>query len=119
MTTAAAGTVINGGKFTIPDALGSKTFHPYSDFLLHDVGTGDGIVMASEEHYGKRARQVQWKHRLPDTDDATANRMRTVPLWGVRMQPMLMHDGTSLTFPNAIRRHAGEASHVTESAFES
>src|ERR1700730_11380407 len=50
LTTAASGTVINGGKFTIPEALGSKTFHPYSDFLLHDIGTGDGIVIAMEEH---------------------------------------------------------------------
>lgn len=114
MVTAPAGTVINGGKFTVPDALGSKTFHPYSDFLLHDVGTGDGIVMAVEEHYGKNARKIPWKHHLPDTDDATANRMRTAPLWGVRQQPMLMHDGASLTFPDAIFRHGGEATHVTE-----
>ncbi len=46
LTTAAAGTAINGGNFTIPPALGDKTFHPYGDFLLHDVGTGDGIVQA-------------------------------------------------------------------------
>ena len=61
LTTAAPGTVINGGKFTIPEALGSKTFHPYSDFLLHDIGTGDGIVVAIEEHYGKRMHQTQWR----------------------------------------------------------
>ena len=34
---------INGGAFTVPEALGNKIIHPYSDFLLHDVGTGDGI----------------------------------------------------------------------------
>ncbi len=44
ITTAPAGTVINGGAFTGPAALGSKVIHPYSDFLLHNVGTGDGIV---------------------------------------------------------------------------
>src|SRR5439155_9658237 len=49
LTTAAAGTKINGGTFTIPDALAAKTFYPYSDILLHDVGTGDGIVMAMQE----------------------------------------------------------------------
>src|SRR5262249_521320 len=43
-TTSPAGTVINGGTFTVPAALGSKIIHPYSDFLLHNVGTGDGIV---------------------------------------------------------------------------
>ena len=37
------GTRINGDVFTVPDALGNKIIHPYSDFLLHDVGTGDGI----------------------------------------------------------------------------
>src|SRR5215471_3407229 len=42
--TASPGTLINGGMFTIPPALGDKTIHPFSDFLLHNVGTGDGIV---------------------------------------------------------------------------
>jgi CxxC motif-containing protein (DUF1111 family) len=114
LTTAASGTVINGGKFTIPDALGSKTFHPYSDFLLHDIGTGDGIVVAMPEHYGNRVYQTQWRDLSLEAYQATANRMRTAPLWGVRMQPMLMHDGTSLTFRDAILRHRGEASNVTE-----
>ena len=114
LTTAASGTVINGGKFAIPDALGSKAFHPYSDFLLHDIGTGDGIVVAMQEHYGKRMYQTQWRDLSLEANQATANRMRTAPLWGVRMQPMLMHDGTSLTFHDAILRHRGEASNVTE-----
>ena len=114
LTTAASGTVINGGKFTIPDALGSKTFHPYSDFLLHDIGTGDGIVVAMQEHYGKRMYQTQWRDLSLEAYQATANRMRTAPLWGVRMQPILMHDGASLTFRDAILRHRGEASNVTE-----
>jgi len=113
LTTAASGTVINGGKFTIPEALGSKTFHPYSDFLLHDIGTGDGIVVAMEEHYGKRMYQTQWRDFSLEAYQASANRIRTAPLWGVRMQPMLMHDGTSLTFRDAILRHGGEASGVT------
>jgi CxxC motif-containing protein (DUF1111 family) len=114
LTTAASGTVINGGKFTIPDALGSKTFHPYSDYLLHDIGTGDGIVVAMQEHYGKRMYETQWRDLSLEAYQATANRMRTAPLWGVRMQPMLMHDGASLTFRDAILRHRGEASNVTE-----
>jgi CxxC motif-containing protein (DUF1111 family) len=113
LTTAPPGTVINGGKFTIPDALGNKTFHPYSDFLLHDVGTGDGIVMAMEEHYGKRMYLAEWKGFSMETYRSTANRIRTAPLWGIRQQPMLMHDGASLTFRDAIERHRGEASRVT------
>jgi len=114
LTTATSGTVINGGKFTVPDALGNKSFHPYSDFLLHDIGTGDGIVVAMQEHYGKSMYQTQWRDLSLEAYQATANRMRTAPLWGVRMQPMLMHDGASLTFRDAILRHRGEASTVTE-----
>lgn len=114
LMTAAPGTVMNGGKFTIPEALGNKTFHPYGDYLMHDIGTGDGIVMAMEEHYGKRMYQVQWKNFSEGAYRSTANRIRTAPLWGVRMQPMLMHDGASMTFRDAIVRHRGEASKVTE-----
>ena len=36
--------------------------------------------------------------------------MRTAPLWGVRLRPRLMHDGSSLTLRDAILRHRGEAS---------
>ncbi|HZQ91876.1 MAG TPA: di-heme oxidoredictase family protein [Terriglobales bacterium] len=92
ITTAPAGTVVNGGKFTIPAALGGKTIHPYSDFLLHNVGTGDGIV----------------QNGPPET----ANKFRTPPLWGLRTRIRLMHDGESLTRHDAIVRHAGEATGV-------
>lgn len=86
--TAPPGTVINSGTFVVPPALGDKIIHPYSDFLLHDVGTGDGIVQGSTE---------------------TRNRMRTPPLWGLRTRPRLMHDLTSLTRNDAILRHGGQA----------
>jgi CxxC motif-containing protein (DUF1111 family) len=113
LTTAPAGTVVNGGKFTIPDALGNKTFHPYGDFLLHDVGTGDGIAIAMIEHYGKHMYDIKWKNFSLESYHSGANKMRTAPLWGVRMHPMLMHDGASLTFRDAILRHKGEAGDVT------
>jgi len=93
ITTAPAGTVINGGTFTVPAALGNKTIHPFSDFLLHNVGTGDGIV----------------QNGGPDSQ----NRMRTPPLWGVRTRDRLMHDGESETRNEAILRHAGAATFVT------
>ena len=92
ITTAPAGTVINGGAFSVPEALGNKIIHPYSDFLLHDVGTGDGIV------------------QNPPQD--TANKLRTAALWGLRMRPRYMHDLRSLTLEDAIKRHEGEAEHV-------
>jgi CxxC motif-containing protein (DUF1111 family) len=45
--------------------------------------------------------------------ESSRNKIRTAPLWGVRLRPRLMHDGASLTFRDAIVRHHGEASHVT------
>ncbi len=89
VVTASVGTPINGGQFNVPPALGNKTIHPFGDFLLHDIGTGDGIVQ--------------------NGDQATATQMRTAPLWGVRTRDRLMHDGESLTFRLAILRHAGQA----------
>ena len=44
IVTAPPGTVINGGALKVANALGNKIIHPFSDFLLHDIGTGDGIV---------------------------------------------------------------------------
>jgi CxxC motif-containing protein (DUF1111 family) len=93
--TAPTGTVINGGAFTVPAALGDKIIHPFGDFLVHDVGTGDGIVQ--------------------NGPPSTRNKVRTAPLWGVRTRNRLMHDGASLTFTEAIQRHQGEAAGVTSS----
>ena len=96
ITTARPGTVINGGAMTVPVALGNKVIHPYSDFLLHDIGTSDGIPI------------------LPDpTFAGTASQMRTAPLWALRTRNRLMHDGLSFTKQEAIARHAGQASAVT------
>ena len=96
ITTAAPGTVINGGALTVPDALGNKTIHPYSDFLLHNIGTGDGIPF------------------LPTAEFAsTANQIRTAPLWALRTRNRLMHDGLTFTRQEAIRRHGGQAASVT------
>jgi CxxC motif-containing protein (DUF1111 family) len=113
LTTAAAGAKINAGAFTIPPALGGKTFHPYGDFLLHDVGTGDGIVIPVVEHYGRAAHQMP-RECSPENFQKTRNRVRTAPLWGVRLRPRLMHDGASLTFRDAILRHRGEAEQASE-----
>ncbi len=114
LTTAAVGTKINGGTFAIPEALARKTFHPFGDFLLHDVGTGDGIVMAMQEHYGRNMYQIHWKNFSLESFVTTQNKMRTAPLWGVRLRPQLMHDGQSVTLRDAILRHLGEAKDVTE-----
>ena len=114
LTTAPAGTKINGATFTIPAALGSIAFHPYGDFLMHDVGTGDGILQATREHYGNKVFQMMSGYLLKQDFESSRNKLRTAPLWGVRLRPRLMHDGATLTLRDAILRHRGEASHVTQ-----
>ncbi|MGH8249261.1 MAG: di-heme oxidoredictase family protein [Steroidobacteraceae bacterium] len=101
ITTAPPGTAINGGAMKVPKALGNKVIHPYSDFLLHDIGTGDGIPFLPQPEFA-----------------ATAKQIRTAPLWALRTRNRLMHDGLSSTKEEAIERHAGQAAPVTE-AFKS
>ena len=104
LTTAPAGTPLFGGPYRVPQALGGRTLHPYSDYLLHDVGTGDGIELAVPEHHGPEFNSLQ------DSFAANANKLRTAPLWGLRTRTRLMHDGLSPTLREAIGRHQNEAS---------
>jgi CxxC motif-containing protein (DUF1111 family) len=96
LVTAPPGTPINGGKFVVPEALGSKIIHPYSDFLMHDIGTGDGIPVQSTPEFASTAPQI-----------------RTAPLWALRTRNRLMHDGLTFTKREAIERHASQAASVT------
>jgi CxxC motif-containing protein (DUF1111 family) len=59
----------------------------FSDLLLHDIGTGDGIQQASG---------------MPEE-------IRTPALWGLRLRRPLLHDGSAATIEDAIGRHGGEA----------
>ena len=66
-------------------------FTPYSDFLVHDMGTlGDGI--------GNTGDTV-----------AVTRRMRTAPLWGLRSRNLLLHDGRTSDGGAAIAAHNGGA----------
>jgi CxxC motif-containing protein (DUF1111 family) len=87
IVTAPVNTAMFGGARRVNAALGNKIIHPFSDFLMHNVGTGDGIVQ--------------------NGGAATRLRLRTPPLWGMRSRDRLMHDGTTLTRNDAILRHAG------------
>src|SRR4030095_15890147 len=87
--TAAPGTFINGGAFQVPTALGNKIIHPFSDFALHNIGTGDGLVQ--------------------NAGQGSANQMRTAPLWGIRARNRLMHEGLNITITDSIQLHAGQA----------
>src|SRR5438105_4425434 len=78
-------------------ALDQVVYHPFSDFLLHDMGSlGDGITQ----------------------NRATGKLMRTQPLWGLRTQARLLHDGRASTIAGAIRAHDGQGSAAREQ-FES
>jgi len=136
-----------GGPGLHPDALENRTIHPYSDFLMHNVGTGDGIPVALIEHFGRerverRMRELETsKAATPDAgppeDECSEsyqtavlegekhpdllrdtlcarNKIRTAPLWGLRVRSRLMHDGASVELGDAIQRHQGEAEKATE-----
>jgi len=88
-------------EWTTPDSdingLSRKTFYPYTDMLLHDMGVGldDGYTEG-------QAETSEW---------------RTPPLWGIGLsddaqggQMFLMHDGRASTIESAILLHGGEAS---------
>jgi CxxC motif-containing protein (DUF1111 family) len=88
------GALINGGALIVGTTLGSKRIHPFSDFLLHDIGTGDGIVQNGGAN--------------------TRNKVRTVPLWGLRTRGRFMHDGLSQNIEDAIQRHGNQAASVRD-----
>ena len=69
-------------------ALSNKIYSPYSDFLLHDMGAlGDGIAQG----------------------EASGREFRTAPLWGLRAQSTLLHDGRANNINDAITAHDGQA----------
>jgi len=65
----------------------NKVVALFSDLLLRDVGTGDGIRQEAAE----------------------PQEFRTPALWGLRLRRPLLHDGTAATIEDAIGRHGNEA----------
>lgn len=102
---------INCGKCHIPEfttgdfpvaALSNKTFFPFTDMLLHDMGPGlnDGYTEGT-------ALTSEW---------------RTPALWGLGLsqnsqggQIFLMHDGRARSIEQAISLHGGEAQQSKQS----
>jgi CxxC motif-containing protein (DUF1111 family) len=76
------------GASDVP-ALDYKAVNAYSDFLLHDIGTGDGV----------------------EQGDAKGSEFRTSPLWGLRFRKQLLHDGSALSPFEAIKQHRNEGDH--------
>jgi hypothetical protein len=81
---------------TMNNLLASTTFHPFSDFLLHDMGAlGDGITSGA----------------------AGPRMMRTAPLWGCRAKSRLLHDGRAESIQEAIAFHDGQGA-AAKKAFQ-
>lgn len=74
--------------------LGSQVIHPYSDFLLHDMGPG-----LDDDYQSGLAMGCEW---------------RTTPLWGIGLQELVnghtyfLHDGRARNLTEAIMWHDGE-----------
>ena len=139
-TTRPAGSPIDGNfpGGVVPPALGGKDVFPFSDFLLHDIGTGDGIVQTQHAQFPPRSSKKVLpleldRSDLPLAQEApvihlfapepspdipagdlidTARMLRTAPLWGLRVRTHLLHDGLALTVDEAIRKHSGQAEKV-------
>jgi CxxC motif-containing protein (DUF1111 family) len=93
-----------GAKTAVIASLSNVTFSPYSDFLLHDLGSGDSGGIPYQPAGTGQADLTMW---------------RTAPLWGLSNTLMkaggLMHDNLSPGINAAILRHGGEATTVIES----
>lgn len=86
-------------------SIANKTFYPYTDLLLHEMGVGldDGYTEGS-------AKTSEW---------------RTPPLWGLGLsknsqggQYYLLHDGRARSIEEAIHLHGGEGTQ-SKDTFES
>lgn len=77
---------------TLNSALTNVTYHPYSDFLMHDMGSmGDGV-----------------NDNESPTDVGGPTMMRTMPLWGIRAREVFLHDGRAADIATAIVLHDGQ-----------
>jgi CxxC motif-containing protein (DUF1111 family) len=94
IVTAPPGTSINGGALKVAKTLGNKIIHPFSDFLLHDLDTGDGIIQ--------------------NGGPSTRNKIRTIPLWGLRARSRFMHDNLSFSVEDAIARHGNQGARARD-----
>lgn len=88
------------GSSTRVAPLEGRTFHPYSDFLLHDMGP------ALADSGGRTVGRIQGRAR--------GNQWRTTPLWGIRLKASYLHDGRTTDLEAAIVAHGGEAQIVRE-----
>jgi len=73
-------------------AINGRQVASFSDLLLHDVGTGDGIVQG----------------------EARGSEFRTAPLWGLSKSAPYLHDGSAASAREAIRRHRNQGAQAAD-----
>src|SRR5262249_45623526 len=99
LVTARTGSLVNGGGFSVPEAVGEKGFHPYREFPLSAHGTGPNIL----------------REGLPPE---AMKKIRTAALWGMGLRladsDPLLHDGSAHTLEEAIQRHKNSAAQEAE-----
>jgi CxxC motif-containing protein (DUF1111 family) len=78
-------------------ALDSATYHPYSDFALHHMGS----VLADGVNQG----------------NAGPDQFRTAPLWGVGQRLFFLHDRRSSDLLQAIQAHSDCGAKVQDTRF--
>ncbi len=89
-------TLLNGTRLPWT---GGQVIHPYSDFLLHDMGREICGVGLNDDFTAGLATGVEW---------------RTTPLWGIGLQKLVnghtyfLHDGRARNLVEAIMWHGGE-----------
>jgi len=97
-----------------PSALAEKQSSPYGDFLLHNVGTGDGIVTPCWKHTEEDLPD-HWRNlSIPEYNNAAINPHRTA-----LGRPPALASHARRRFCNAldaILRHGGEAAKVTKNS---
>jgi len=85
---------VNGGSNSLFPALAGFTFHPFSDFAVHHMGSGlsDGVNQGG----------------------AGPDEFRSAPLWGVGQRIFFLHDGRTSDLLQAIQAHASPGSEANQ-----
>lgn len=86
-------TTLTTGTSSQSATLNNVTYHPFSDFALHHMGTGlsDGVSQGT----------------------AGPDEFRTAPLWGLGQRLFFLHDGRTSDLLQAIKAHASQGSEAS------
>src|SRR5215467_9664927 len=79
---------------TANSTVSSITINPFSDFAVHNMGTGlaDGVSQGN----------------------ANGTQFRSTPLWGIGQRVYFLHDGRTTNLLTAIEQHASNGSEANQ-----